>query len=203
MTSESAILIAGSFGHGNTGDEAILSVVVSRLRKARPSIRLFVVGGALEAIAARDIDPVPWNDWSGIAELVPSVDMVLLAGGGLFFDYGTFDSAAILETRLRPAHFAGFSPGTPVPKPLAILGCGVGPLLSPVGRRMSRFAFSGGARFRSGRGLPRFSSGSGRGPSRSLPTRLPSNPRLPTGSTRSDDGERGRLSSAIAVLAGE
>jgi len=149
MTPESAILIAGSFGHGNTGDEAILSVVVSRLRETRPSVRLFVVGGALESIAARhDIDPVPWNDWSGIAELVPSVDMVLLAGGGLFFDYGTFDPAALLRNAAPDlAHFGGF----PVlahllRKPLAILGCGVGPLLSPLGRRMTRFSFRTAAR---------------------------------------------------------
>jgi polysaccharide pyruvyl transferase WcaK-like protein len=47
------LLIAGYYGFGNTGDEAILSAILSELRAQRPQLEFTVVSGNPEQTAAR------------------------------------------------------------------------------------------------------------------------------------------------------
>ncbi len=46
------VLIVGEFGNANTGDEAILAVMLRDLRARRPDLQCVVVSGAPEQTAA-------------------------------------------------------------------------------------------------------------------------------------------------------
>ena len=138
------VLICGYYGFGNSGDEAILSVLIRDLGTVfdRPSIT--VVGGSVEAIAAdHRVDAIHWTDIGRLREEAQASDLMVLGGGGLFQDQQEFDSAAILT----PAHggmtyWAGFALLSHlVDKPLAIYGAGVGPLSTEEGRSLTGMSF--------------------------------------------------------------
>jgi polysaccharide pyruvyl transferase CsaB len=139
------VLIAGSYGQGNTGDEAILGVLLRGLRAGRPGIHLQVVSG--DVAATRDqhgVEALYWGDWAAIAEALRQADLLILGGGGIFFDYWGFDPGRLLENAAPDlAHYASF----PLlawlfAKPLLIYACGVGPLFSAEGREAVRVAFA-------------------------------------------------------------
>ena len=138
------VLICGYYGFGNSGDEAILSVLLGDLGTVfdRPSIT--VVGGNVESIAAdHHVDAIPWTDVGRLHENAQASDLMVLGGGGLFQDQQEFEPAAILT----PAHggmsyWAGFALLSHlVDKPLAIYGAGVGPLSTEEGTRLTAVSF--------------------------------------------------------------
>ncbi len=139
------ILITGSFGFGNLGDEAILDGVLQQLRGLDPEPEILVVAGNPE-VAKREhgVRTIGWADWPGIVEAVAGADLVIQGGGGLFFDYGEFDPGRLLEPCApNLQHFASF----PLlawlfDTPLMIYGCGVGPLLSESAERIVRESFA-------------------------------------------------------------
>lgn len=139
------ILIAGSYGMGNTGDEAILAGILGPLRRRLPEARLCVVSGNPEATRAlHGVEALPWDDWQAIHDTLAGSDLLILGGGGIFFDYTGFDPARLLESGAPDlAHYGSF----PVlawllDKPLMIYAAGVGPLSTPEGREMVRLAFT-------------------------------------------------------------
>lgn len=142
------VLICGYYGFGNSGDEAILSILLGDLGTVfdRPSIT--VVGGNVESIAAdHHVDAIHWTDIGLIREKAQASDLMVLGGGGLFQDQQEFDPAAILT----PAHggmtyWAGFALlSYLVGKPLAIYGAGVGPLSTTEGRSLTATSFKAAA----------------------------------------------------------
>jgi polysaccharide pyruvyl transferase CsaB len=142
---EQTILLSGSYGHGNTGDEAILSSLVAGLRRRRPGLRILVAAGDTEAVARRHgVEAVPWDDWAAIAEAVRSAGLVLEGGGGLFFDGGTFDPRDLLRNGAPDlAHYASLPLLARICRtPLFLCACGVGPLAGAAGRRAVRLAFA-------------------------------------------------------------
>jgi len=139
------VLIAGSYGQGNTGDEAILSVLLRGLRARRPDARLQVVSGDVAATRAQHgVEALYWGDWAPLAEALRQTDLLILGGGGIFFDYWGFDPGRLLDNEAPDlAHYASF----PLlawlfAKPLLIYACGVGPLFTPEGREAVRLAFA-------------------------------------------------------------
>jgi polysaccharide pyruvyl transferase CsaB len=138
------ILIAGSYGHGNLGDEAILSAILTQLRSRLPDAHLQVVAGDEKALRTRfGIDTVGWADWAEIAFVLQQADLLLLGGGGIFFDYEGFNAEALFQNRASDlAHYASFPLLAALfDKPLMLYACGVGPLFTSEGREAVRLAF--------------------------------------------------------------
>lgn len=146
MQKEAArILITGSYGQGNTGDEAILTAILEQLRTRMPDARLVVVAGDIETIRRQfGVETVWWADWAGIAQAVQQSDIVIQGGGGIFFDYSGFHSWNLFENGAPDlAHYGGFSLlGNLYRKPFMIYGAGIGPLETDAGREMVRVAHS-------------------------------------------------------------
>ena len=87
MSSPQSVLIAGSYGQGNTGDEAILAVLLRGLRERVPGTHLVVVSGDVNASRAQQgVEALFWGDWAAIAEALRQADLLILGGGGIFFD---------------------------------------------------------------------------------------------------------------------
>lgn len=140
---DSRILLAGSYGQGNTGDEAILTAIVEQLRSRIPDVRLVVVAGDTEAIRQQfGVETVSWADWAAIAQAVEQCDMVIQGGGGIFFDYSGFHPWSLFENRASDlAHYGGYSLLAKLyHKPFMVYGVGIGPLVTDDGREMVRAA---------------------------------------------------------------
>jgi polysaccharide pyruvyl transferase CsaB len=138
------VLICGYYGFGNSGDEAILSVLISDLNEVFNAPEITVVSGNVESIAAdHHVDAIHWTDIGDLREKAEASDLMVLGGGGLFQDQQEFESSAILT----PAHggmsyWAGFALLSHlVDKPLAIYGAGVGPLTTDEGKKLTAMAF--------------------------------------------------------------
>jgi polysaccharide pyruvyl transferase CsaB len=149
------VLIAGSYGQGNTGDEAILAALLAGLRAGRPDLHVQVVSGHVAATVAQHAQPSPkhfaalhWGDWPAIAAALAAADLLILGGGGIFFDYWGFDPGRLLENEAPDlAHYASFPLlAALLGKPLFLCAVGVGPLFTAAGRGAVRLAFALAAR---------------------------------------------------------
>jgi len=135
------VLLAGYYGFGNTGDEAILAAILTGLRERVPSSRAVVISGDPTSTRAQHgVEAIPWRDIASIARAVADSDLVLVGGGGLFQDHWGVDPKSLLTPRhygitfyAGPAILAAMNG-----KPLALLGLGFGPLGSPESRRIVR-----------------------------------------------------------------
>src|SRR5687767_12012981 len=132
------VFIAGYYGFRNTGDEAILSAMLTELRSQRPQLEFTVVSGNPDETAARhNVSSVLHTDWNEIIESVRQCDLVILGGGGLFNDYWGFDPHTLLTRDHWSLGFYSAFPllATLLDKPLMLLAIGVGPLMSGAGRK--------------------------------------------------------------------
>ena len=135
------VVLAGYYGFGNTGDEAILASILAGLRRRVPGTAFIVVSGDPEATRTQHgVEAVGWRDVSAISASVGKSDVVLVGGGGLFQDYWGLDTKTLLTPRHGEiAFYAG-----PVVlaalarKPALLYGLGFGPLASPEARRYAR-----------------------------------------------------------------
>ena len=100
------IVIAGYYGYGNTGDEAILIGMLRDLRAVDPNLDFVVVSGDPDQTQAlHGVGSVLSTDVVGIAEGVRQSDLVILGGGGLFQDYWSADPGNMLT----PKHAGTFA----------------------------------------------------------------------------------------------
>ena len=140
----SRILIAGYYGFGNCGDEAILGGMLQDLRVLEPQAKFVVVAGDPAAIReTHRVEAVAWTDVGGIVAAARGCDLLLLGGGGLFHDYWEVRTEDILAPR-----FCGLTSyaGIPLParlldRPCMLYGVGIGPLRTESGRKLTRAAF--------------------------------------------------------------
>ena len=135
------ILVAGYYGFGNTGDEAILASILAGLSERDSGARVVVVSGDPSSTRSQHrVEAIPWRDLPAIARGVRESDLVIVGGGGLFQDHWGVEPS----TLLTPNHFGiTFYAGPAVlaclaGKPLALFALGFGPLTSPEARRMVR-----------------------------------------------------------------
>ena len=78
------VLISGYYGFGNLGDEALLDVIVSRLRAAYPDGAIDVLSADPAATTARlNVESTPRADLSAVRRAIERADVVLSGGGGL------------------------------------------------------------------------------------------------------------------------
>lgn len=83
------VAIAGSYGNFNLGDEAILQVIVSELRKSLPVHITILTRDAEETFRLQAVDrAVKFGDLSRpeAAEFLRELDLFILGGGGILYD---------------------------------------------------------------------------------------------------------------------
>ena len=137
------VVISGYYGHGNLGDEAILSVLVDQFEQALPGVVPLVLSGDPQRTQRQHgVDALGERDVAALTR-TPSCDCFVLGGGGLFHDYHGVDETTLLTNR----HW-GLTACAAMPvlarltnKPLAIIAAGVGPLRTEAGRRYTRLIF--------------------------------------------------------------
>jgi polysaccharide pyruvyl transferase CsaB len=140
-----SVLILGYFGYGNTGDEAILEVLLDDLRSVAPQLSPVVAGGDSSWIEARHgVRAVSLGDPEALLTEVAEAGLVVVGGGGLFNDHWLQPP----EEMFTPfGHFglslwAGYAElAALLGKRVAIYGAGVGPLESGTGQRLTASAF--------------------------------------------------------------
>src|SRR5687768_7222558 len=90
------LLIAGYYGFGNAGDEAILHSIRNILRRHFPAATLVVLtGDPAETRRVHGVETVEWTDIAGITTAIDSSDLVIIGGGGLFHDYWGIDVSTL------------------------------------------------------------------------------------------------------------
>lgn len=139
------VLIAGYYGYGNAGDEAILKVMLEQLRQAVPGLAVTVVSGnPYQTAPLYDAHAIYERDVRAIVAAARECDLIIVGGGGLFHDYWGVDEATLLS-RL---HWGLTYTGTFVAlagllhKPLMLYAVGVGPLTTESGQQLTRIAFA-------------------------------------------------------------
>lgn len=138
------ILIAGYYGYGNCGDEAILSGMLHDLRALEPAVDVVVLTGDPAAtMGTHGVEAVDWADVASIVVCARQCDLLLVGGGGLFHDYWEARPEDVLAPRFRGlASYAGIPLlARLLGKPCMLYSVGVGPLRTESGRSLTRAAF--------------------------------------------------------------
>lgn len=138
------VLIAGYFGYGNTGDEAILAGMLALLRHCRPDLSFSVLSGdPPRTCREHAVESIAWTDLPAIAREVERSDLVLLGGGGLFHDLGGADFESLLSSSyVGLTGYAGVALMAALNgRPCMIYAVGVGPLETETGKELTRVAF--------------------------------------------------------------
>src|SRR5690242_5845601 len=90
-------VLAGYFGFGTVGDEAILSGVIRDVRDYAPAARITVLSGDPGSTAAAyGVDAVLWTDVGSILSEIARADAIIIGGGGIFHDYWGVDPRTLL-----------------------------------------------------------------------------------------------------------
>ena len=100
------MLISGYYGLGNLGDEALLDVIVKRLRASYPAGSIDVLSADPAGTAARlQVEATPRMDLGAVRRAIDRADVVLSGGGGLLQNVTSLRSllyyAGIVRTATR------------------------------------------------------------------------------------------------------
>jgi len=98
------VLISGYYGFGNLGDEALLEVIVRRLRDRFPHLDLEVLTATPQATAAaHGVAGVPRWQWRSVREAIGRADVIVSGGGGLLQNATSLRSLLYYVAILRAA----------------------------------------------------------------------------------------------------
>ncbi len=135
------LLIAGYFGFGNTGDEAILAAMLQDIRELQPDLAIVVMSGdPANTKISHQVEAIAWSDQAQIVSAIKLCDFVILGGGGLFHDYWGFDQETILTSKHNGLGFYSSIAmlASIFDKPLMLYAVGIGPLISAMGKFATR-----------------------------------------------------------------
>jgi polysaccharide pyruvyl transferase CsaB len=128
-------LISGYYGFGNLGDEALLDVIVGRLRARYPSGTIDVLSADPAGTSARlGVTATPRADIAAVGRAIDQADVVLSGGGGLLQNVTSLRSLLYYAGIIRRA--------TRARKPTMIFAQSVGPL-DMLGRAVVRVCCGG------------------------------------------------------------
>jgi polysaccharide pyruvyl transferase CsaB len=114
-------LISGYYGFGNLGDEALLQVIVERLRVRWPASGIEVLSGDPAGTAqAYGVEATPRMDFAKVRAAIDRADVVLSGGGGLLQNATSLRSLLYYGGVIRAAVRAG--------KPTMVFAQSIGPL---------------------------------------------------------------------------
>lgn len=126
------VLLAGYYGFGNTGDEAILASTVSTFRRLAPELELTVLSAEPAVTALRyQVRALPRLDLIRVAAAISKSDLFMLGGGSLLQDTTSLRSLLYYLTLLNMAVAAQ--------RPVMLYANGFGPVTSRVGRAACRW----------------------------------------------------------------
>ncbi len=114
-------LLSGYYGYGNLGDEALLEVIVERLRARWPDCAVEVLSGdPAGTAAAYGVEATARMDVGRVRTAIERADVVLSGGGGLLQNVTSLRSLVYYSGVIRSAVGAG--------KPAMVFAQSVGPL---------------------------------------------------------------------------
>ena len=115
------ILICGYYGYGNAGDETLLSVTVSELRRIKPDVRLCALSATpAQTAKSLGIDAVARFDLDRVAKAMAHSRMLLFGGGNLLQDKTSTHSLIYYTHILHMARKRGLK--------IFVFANGIGPL---------------------------------------------------------------------------
>jgi polysaccharide pyruvyl transferase CsaB len=128
-------LISGYYGFGNLGDEALLDVIVGRLRTRYPAATIDVLSADPAGTSKRlGVTATPRADIGAVTRAIDRADVVLSGGGGLLQNVTSLRSLIYYAGIIRRA--------TRARKPTMIFAQSVGPL-DVLGRAVVRVCCGG------------------------------------------------------------
>ena len=103
------ILISGYYGFSNAGDEAMLTAIITALRKKDPSVEITVISGHPEATSKlHQVKAVHRFAPLGILKAMLHTDLLLSGGGSLLQNVTSHISLCIISALLPwPGFWAG------------------------------------------------------------------------------------------------
>lgn len=126
------IVIAGYYGCGNLGDDALLAGLLAGIKGLNATV-VATSGDPSATSAAFGIDAVPRKEIRAVTSEIRTADALVFGGGGLLQDATSLLSLKYYTHLIDTASRAG--------KPIALVGQGVGPIRSFLGKRAARRAF--------------------------------------------------------------
>lgn len=127
------ILLAGYFGCGNIGDDAILLGIVEGLRHSNHDLAA-LSGAPEETYRYHGVTAYPRKDFKAIREALEGRDALVFAGGSIFQDTTSLRSVYYYSSLVKEAKKLG--------KKVLFVGQGVGPLKRFFGKRWAASAFN-------------------------------------------------------------
>ncbi len=98
------VLLSGYYGFGNLGDEALLEVIVGRVRARFPNVELEVLSATPRLTAsAFGVEATARWDWRAVRGAIARADVVLSGGGGLLQNATSFRSLLYYAGIIREA----------------------------------------------------------------------------------------------------
>src|SRR5262245_58109260 len=134
------IFVAGYYGCGNAGDEAVLAGLLADLRASRPRLAVTVASGNPDATrASHGVDAVAREDLPQVITAIRECDLVVLGGGGLLEDYWDVPLSLALGHRSGGLPFYASFPllAHHLGRPSVLLAVGAGPLRTETGREVA------------------------------------------------------------------
>jgi polysaccharide pyruvyl transferase CsaB len=121
MVGAPRFLLSGYYGFGNLGDEALLEVIVSRLRARWPGCAVDVLSGdPAQTARTYRVEATPRMDLGRVRGAIDRADVVLSGGGGLLQNVTSLRSLLYYSNVIRTAVRAG--------KPTMVFAQSIGPL---------------------------------------------------------------------------
>lgn len=127
------LLVAGYFGCGNLGDDAILLGFLQGLRGHNVDV-IVMSGYPEETHRLYGVRCIPRKDNHDLNEALQNCDALVFAGGSIFQDVTSVASVNYYSSLVSKAKKAG--------KKVIMLGQGIGPLNNFLGKRMAASAFN-------------------------------------------------------------
>jgi polysaccharide pyruvyl transferase CsaB len=127
------VFLAGAFGQGNPGDEALLSAFAQGLRDHRPVV---ASTNPSATVSEHGLPSVAREDIARVVQLIARADAVVIAGGTIFKALHPASGRPPLALLRRTGALAAMTRA--LRKPLALVGVGAAPLEGAAARRLAR-----------------------------------------------------------------
>ena len=127
------LLLAGYFGSGNLGDDAILLGFINGISESNYQVRV-LAGSAERMMRSYGLTGVPKMDMGSVKNAISECDALVFPGGSIFQDVTSVRSVAYYANLVKQAKASG--------KKVVMLGQGVGPLNRFLGKKLAAGAFN-------------------------------------------------------------
>jgi len=131
VNSRRGILICGSYGHGNAGDEAILEAIIASFRSKDPAMPITVLSRSPEDTEKRHgVKAIYKFNMPAVFAAMRRSKLFISGGGSLIQDVTSSRSLYYYLYTIKMAKVLGCK--------VIMYGCGIGPVSRPFNRKMAR-----------------------------------------------------------------